>query len=420
MENIKLFKREKYLKKIRGFYHSNEIIKVITGVRRCGKSSLMKIIREELIEEKIDPSNLVYLNLDRKPYKGIKKPNQLESVIDDLTKDIKGNIYLFIDEVQNVDGFETLINAYREEGNFSIFITGSNSYLLSGELVTKLTGRYIEFEMQTLTFEEYIGMKKFFKKEINSNLDNEFNSYITSGGFPYAIQLDKIEDKRTYVNGVIKEIYEKDIRKNKKIRDKELFNRVQTYIINNFGRQSTVKALCKALGTDDKPLRRATLYSYLNILENAKIIKKCSRFDLKSKKSINGEEKYYLTDLSFYFAQSPDARINYGPMLENIFYIYSLSNDYKISIGRIGKLEIDFILNNTINKKFMFAQIAYTIYGENLNENGISETEEREFKPLEKIEYPYDKIVFTMDHNFVNRSNVKHLNIIDWIINNKF
>ena len=174
---MKLFKREKYLSKIRGFYYENDIIKVITGIRRCGKSSLMEMIADELVEKGVDKNNIIYINLDKRGYKNIKTEEQLESLIDEKTKAIKGDKYLFIDEIQNVTGFEVVINAFREEGDFSIFITGSNSYLLSGELVTKLTGRYLEFELYPLTLDEYIEMKKFYSIEVNSNMLVELNEY---------------------------------------------------------------------------------------------------------------------------------------------------------------------------------------------------------------------------------------------------
>ena len=210
---MKLFKRENYLSKIRSFYNSNDLIKVITGIRRCGKSSILEMIKEELLENEIKSEQLISINLDKKEYKNIKTAKKLEEIIDSLSKGIKETKYLFIDEIQNVDGFEELINAYREEGDYSVFITGSNSYLLSGELVTKLTGRYIEFEIYTLTFEEYVQMKKFYNIEINPNLSIELNNYILEGGFPRTVLFNNIEDKRTYVMALVSEIFEKDIKK---------------------------------------------------------------------------------------------------------------------------------------------------------------------------------------------------------------
>ena len=191
---MKLFRRENYLRKIRGFYHADDIIKVITGVRRCGKSSLMETIAEELIESGIKRENIIYLDLDKRGNKSITTIDSLEKRIEELNI-ADGLKYLFIDEIQNVKDFEILINGYRTDGGWSIFITGSNSYLLSGELITKLTGRYLEFEMFPLTFDEYEEMKRFYNKPINPNTELELNNYILESGFPRTVFFDDIADK---------------------------------------------------------------------------------------------------------------------------------------------------------------------------------------------------------------------------------
>ena len=206
---MKLFKREKILKKIRPFYEATDIIKVITGVRRSGKSTVLELIKRELISNGVPASNIIDIDLDSKKYKAIKTSAKLEKVIDDLSFNKEGLLYLFIDEIQNVHDFEEVINAYRGEGNYSIFITGSNSYLLSGELVTKLTGRYLEFELFTLSFDEYVKMKKYFNQNINENLILELQEYIIYGGFPRALLLDDVNAKWTYTSGIVKEIFEK-------------------------------------------------------------------------------------------------------------------------------------------------------------------------------------------------------------------
>ena len=211
----KIYKREEYLSKIRGFYH-DKMIKVITGIRRCGKSYLLKTIIEELKESGVNDKDIIYIELDKKQYRDIKTPEQLEKVIDNLVLDNDFK-YLFIDEVQNVSGFETLINAYREEDNYSIFLTGSNSYLLSGELVTKLTGRYIEIEMLPLNFYEYVDMKRYLDKEVNNNIYQEFEEYIRNGGFPGSLAYDNYDDKLIYTKSIIEQIFDKDIKNHKKI-----------------------------------------------------------------------------------------------------------------------------------------------------------------------------------------------------------
>lgn len=412
----KLYFREKYLKKLRGFYDDVDMIKVITGVRRCGKSSLMEMVCSEIISNGINPKNIVYIHLDKRPYKSVKTPEKLEEIIDEKTERLDGIKYLFIDEIQNVKGFEETVNAYREEGDFSIFLTGSNSYLLSGELATKLTGRYIEFEMKTLTFDEYIGLKKMLGKPVNTDLDREFVQYIFEGGFPLAVKYDSYEDKMAYVDSVIDEIYEKDIKQNNKIRKKGLFKKVQTYIINNFGATTSVDSICDYLANHGESVSKVTIYNYLEILEKSKIISKCVRFDMKSKRSLNGEEKYYLSDLSFYFSQNTDGRINYGPVLENIVYNYVRSKGYKASIGKIGKMEVDFILRERADE-YSYVQVARTIDNDNYDENGKNITEEREYRSLESIADGYPKYLITMDKLLQKRSGVKHLNIVDMMLN---
>ena len=411
----KLYSREKYLRKIRGFYDEDEIIKVITGVRRSGKSSLLEMIVLELKEKSVPDENIIMIHLDRRPYKGIKTADGLEKVIDEKCSGISGLKYLFLDEIQNVKGFEESINAYREEGEYSIFITGSNSYLLSGELATKLTGRYIEFEISTLSFDEYLGMKKFYGKAMAANPEEEFDRYMLEGGFPYSVRLDAFADKRVYTQSVIHEIFEKDIRKNKKIKNKMLFDIIQRYIINNFGATMSIKGLCEYLeNTTKSTVRKETVYNYLSILENAKIVSRCTRFDMKSKKSLRGEEKYYLSDLSFYFATNTDNRIEYGPVLENIIYNYAKSQGYSVSVGKIGKLEVDFILRDA-NLDYSYVQVARYIDNGNIDENGVNLTEEREYRPLEQIKDSFPKYVMTLDRLIQKRSGIHHKNIISFL-----
>ncbi len=209
-----VYPREKYLKKIRPFYHS-DIIKVITGIRRCGKSFLLKAIMNELLSLGTTEEQIIYIPLDTRKYKNIKTPEDLESKIESMLSNEESN-YIFIDEVQNVPGFESVIHAYAEEG-FSIFLTGSNSYLLSDEISTKLTGRYLNFETFTLDFSEYLEMKKYFGKTINQDLYLEFEEYILNGGFPKALEFDDTNAKQTYTRGIISEIFEKDVKTRKKI-----------------------------------------------------------------------------------------------------------------------------------------------------------------------------------------------------------
>lgn len=404
---MKFYKRENYLKKIRGFYHDDGIIKVITGLRRCGKSCLMATIADELQEQGVPSKNILYIDLDKRGYKNIKTAAQLEKLIDELSSSATGMKYIFIDEIQNVQGFEEVINAYRTEGQFSIFITGSNSYLLSGEMVTKLTGRYIEFEMFTLSFEEYEGMKAFYNKPIQADIVKEFDQYILEGGFPKALEYDSMADKQTYTKSVISEIFEKDIKRRIQIRNYSVFTKIQQYIINNFGATTSLTNILKELSKEGINIKRETLHKYIQILLDAKILYECKRFDLKSKRALNGEQKYYLADLSIYFANNTDNRINYGPVLENIVYIYARTQGYVVSVGRIGKLECDFILRDP-NQNYAYVQVAMTMMDNKITEN-------REYAPLEKIRDNYPKYIITRNDLIQQRNGIKHVNIADFI-----
>ena len=404
----RLFKREQYLQKIRGFYHDCQIIKVLTGVRRCGKSSLMALIADELKESGVRPDNIIFLDLDKRGYRKIKTADQLDALIESVVANAGDGIkYLFIDEIQNVNGFEEVINGWRSEDNFSIFITGSNSYLLSGELATKLTGRYLEFEIFTLSFAEYLSMKAFYGQTISNNDLAELHQYIMDGGFPGAFQYPNAEDKRTYVMGIIDEIFEKDIKKRVQIRNRSNFDRVITYVINNFGAMTSLSNIKKALEEDGVAIARETLNTYLQVLFDAKILYECTRFDLKSKKSLLGDRKYYLADSSFYFATNTDNRINYGPVLENMVYLYAKSQGYRISVGRIGKLECDFILRGR-NQNHAYVQVAYTILESIKNED-------REYRSLEAIRDNYPKYVLTTDYILQNRNGIKHCNLLTFM-----
>lgn len=399
----KLYVRQYYMEKIRGFYNS-DLIKVISGIRRCGKSCFMLSVIEDLKQNGVADKDIIYLNLDKRGFTKIKTPEALEAAIEERIKDDSFK-YILIDEVQNVVGFEETINAYREDGNFSIFITGSNSYLLSGELATKLTGRYIEIEMFTLNFREFIEMKKFLGKPINTNITEEFNEYIRFGGFPKTLEFDSPEDKDLYVAGVISQILDKDVKRHKKIRKRAVFERVMTYVINNFGATTSLSNIADYFQKEGITILPETLNTYLKILESAKIIYKCPRFDVKSKKSLRGEQKYYLADLSIYFSRNVDARINYGPVLENIVYTYLSAKGYKVSVGRIGTLECDFITR--IQDEYRYVQVAMTIMDE--------KTEHREYAPFAKIRDNYPKYLLTMDSLLQKRDGVIHKNIMDFI-----
>ena len=400
---MKLYRREQYLRKIRPFYDA-DLIKVITGVRRCGKSCLMECIADELRERGVAEKDIVYLNLDKRGYRSIKTPDQLEAAIEArlVDDDFK---YLFIDEIQNVGGFEEVINGFNTDGGFSIFVTGSNSYLLSGELVTKLTGRYVEFEMFTLSFAEYLGMKRFLGKEVRDSRV-EFDDYLRYGGFPRSLEFDDPDAKARYIEDVVAQVIDKDIKAKKKIRNVDTFERVMTYMINNYGAPTSLTNIVEHFNNVEKvAVQRRTIASYIELLVNAKVLYRCQRFDLKSRKSLRGEEKYYLADPGIYFARNVDVRPSYGPSLENALFLYLKAREYRLSVGRIGKLECDFIARR--RNAYAYIQVSMSIADPNV--------EEREYRPFSQIRDGYPRFLFTLDPLLQEREGVRHLNMIDFM-----
>lgn len=402
-----VYPREKYLKKIRPFYDS-DIIKVITGIRRCGKSFILKAIMNELIDRGIPKTQIIYIPLDRRGYKNIKTSEELETKIESMLGDDE-NYYLFIDEVQNVFGFESVIHAYAEE-EYSIFLTGSNSYLLSDEISTKLTGRYLNFETFTLDFSEYLEMKRFFKKKIDQDIYVEFEEYILNGGFPKTIEFDDIQARQTYTRGIISEIFEKDVKTRKRISNVPVYERVQSFLLNNYSAPFSLSNLLECLEKEGYKTKATTVRGYIEDLKKAKIIYECNRFDLKSKKSLRREQKYYLSDLAIYFAMNTDNRLSYGPSLENMVYLYLASQDYQISIGKIGKLECDFITRNT-SGDYAYIQVTYTMQGEDIK--ATERIKEREYRPFRKIRDGYPRYIVSLDRFRDQQEGVHHINAID-------
>lgn len=406
---MKLYRREQYLKKIRPFYDDDGLIKVITGIRRCGKSCLMQTVAEELGERGVAEGDIVYLDLDKRGLRSVKTPDQLDAAISSrLTGGGTaggGPTYLFIDEVQNVEGFEEVVNAYRDEGGFSIFLTGSNSYLLSGELATKLTGRYVEFDMFTLSFAEYLGMRRFLGRELRDTR-LEFEDYLRYGGFPGSLRYDDPDAKARYIEDVVAQIVKKDIRARRKIRNVDTFERIMAYMINNYGAPTSLGNIVDYFNNVEKvPVQRRTVAAYIQLLVNAKVLYRCPRFDLKSRRSLHGEEKYYLADPGIYFARNVDVRLNYGPALENALYIYLSSRDYRLSVGRIGGLECDFIARR--RNAYAYVQVAMTI--------AERSTEDREYRPFSHIRDGYPRYLFTLDPLLQEREGVRHLNMADFM-----
>lgn len=403
----KVYPREKYLSKIRPFYDS-DIIKIITGIRRCGKSFILRGIINELLKNGKSKADIVFLPLDQRGFKYIKTPAQLEEKIEFLRQG-RSFIYLFIDEVQNVRGFEEVIQSYAEEG-CSLFLTGSNSYLLSDEISTKLTGRYIHFETYTLDFQEYLAMKEFFHLSIKDDRENEFREYIQNGGFPKSLEFNEKSARQLYTGEIIGEIFKKDVKTRKRISNIAVYERVQSFLLNNYAAPFSLSGLVDSLKKEGIPTKPSTVRGYIEDLKKAKILYECNRFDLKSKSALRREQKYYLADLAIYFSMNTDNQLNYGPSLENLVYLYLVSHDYQVSIGRIGRFECDFIIRSRTGG-YAYIQVAYTLQGE---DRGATERiKEREYRPFREIRDGYPRYIISLDRYCDQREGVHHINAID-------
>lgn len=407
-----VYPREKYLVKMRPFFDS-DIIKVITGIRRCGKSFILKAVMNELLSKGVQESSILYLPLDKRGYKSIKTPEQLEEKIESMITSDEFH-YLIIDEVQNVKGFENVVHAYAEEG-YSIFLTGSNSYLLSDEISTKLTGRYLNFETYPLDFCEFLDMKQFFGQNVNSDMDAEFKEYIQNGGFPKTLEFSDLNARQTYTRGIISEIFEKDVKTRKRISNVPVYERVQSFLLNNYAAPFSISNLIECLKNENFATKPTTVRGYIEDLKKAKIVYECNRFDLKSKKSIKRDQKYYLADLAIYFAMNTDNRLSYGPSLENIVYLYLVSNDFQVSVGRVGKLECDFIVRDK-SQNYAYIQVVYTMQGE--DRQATERIIEREYRPFRSIKDGYPRYIISLDKYRDQQEGVHHINAIDLFLGN--
>ena len=348
---MKLYKRQNYLQKIRGFYQDKKKIKILTGIRGSGKSCIMEMIMNELRWRGNSTANLIHIDLDAKEFKNVKNAEKLRGVINErLVKSREGIIYLFIDEIQMVEGFEELLFSLYQEDRCSIFLSASSSYILSEDFESRFRDSYKVFEILPLSYSEYEGMKDFMNLSIEENPILEFSRYVHDGGMPKVLQCADLQEKRKYLTGILEEIFKKDIAKMEKIRHVAYFKTVQDYIIDTFGESISMTRLTDYFRNEAEiPVKRETLERYLEILEKAKLVYRCNRFDIKTEKELQGDQKYYLTDMGFYFANKSDSKVDYSLIMKNVIFMYLKSKDYNISTGRIGKRECDFVLSEIIN-----------------------------------------------------------------------
>lgn len=337
-----MIKREMYLSKIRPFFDS-ELIKAIVGVRRSGKSVLLNQIINELKEKGIQDSHIIYINFEDYDYIDYTEPKKFHSYIKSLIKDEK-KYYLFFDEIQNVNEFEKVVNSFRATLNASIFITGSNSKLLSGELATHLSGRYISIKMMPFTFKEFLELEK--EKGELLDKDKEFLEYIQWGGMPQIFNTQSNQERKLYLKDLYNTIILVDIVERSKIKDINLLNRIIQFIMENIGGVISANSITKYLKSEKISTTADTILNYIGYINNSLIINKVNRYDIRGKNVMATLEKYYLTDLGLLQLKKSPVEKKTGGRLENIVYNELIARGYEVYIGKTDKGEIDFIIDN--------------------------------------------------------------------------
>ena len=383
-----------------------EFIKVITGVRRSGKSTLLLMFKDYLLNNGIRDDNIIHINFESANYDDIKNYKDLYRYVKDQIK--KDKIYLLLDEVQNVESWEKAINSFKVDFNIDIYITGSNAYLLSSELSTLLSGRYIEIKMYPLSFKEFL----LFNNYDNNNLDDKFNEYLKYGGLP-AITLIKGNDELvlSYLNDIYNTIVKKDIIDRNNIKDTALLENIIKYLSNNIGSPVSSTKISDYLNSNKivEKSNHQTIDNYLNMLEKSFIMYKADRTDIRSKSLLKTLGKYYISDTGIRNIILGFRNIDEGHLLENVVYLELLRRGYRVNIGKSNDYEVDFVAENPNSIKYY--QVTQTLKDE--------KTKERELRSLESIDDNYEKIILTMDKSINKDYNgIKVINIIDWLLDN--
>ena len=400
-----MIKRELYLSKIRPFYDS-DLIKVIVGIRRAGKSTIMMQIIDELKDKNILEEQIIYINFEYKEFSFIRNDDNLYSYIKSFIKN-DSKYYIFLDEIQNVDKWEKTVNSFKAKEKYSIFITGSNSDLLSGELATHIAGRYVSFKIYPFNFFEVCKLKNIDNNN-KYELKEYFDDYIKWGGLPQRFEFKLESQIKTYLSDVYDSIIVKDIINRFEIKDLDLFNRIVEYIVTTPSETFSAETLANYfLGKEERGVAKNTLYNYLEYMVKGNLINKCERYDIRGKRILSGRYKYYLTDLGLGMVKNINKRPQLGAYLENVVYNELLVRGYDVSVGNIQNGKIDFIA--TKDNKIEYYQVTYML--------STDDVIEREFGAYKNIDDNYPKYVISTDTFDMSQNGIIHKNIIDWLLN---
>lgn len=396
--------RERYLREIRPFY-KQELIKVLIGIRRSGKSVILTQIMNELQADGIDEKHIIYINFEDFDFDEYTDPKKLHTYVKNKIID-KKKYYIFFDEIQNVNTWEKVVNSLRATKNTSIFITGSNSDLLSSDLATHIAGRYVSFKITPFTFKEVCELLNIVDKK---DVEEEFSDYVKWGGLPQRFMQTDDMSKKTYLNDIYDSIIIKDVVQRFGVKNIDLLNRIATYLLTTPSQVFSPESIKKYFESTSRGVSLETLYNYLDYFVRANLISKADRYDIRGKRILTGKYKYYLTDLGFTHILSEGKKSQIGAYLENIVYNELIARGYNVNIGSIDNGEIDFIATRFEEK--IYIQVTYLLDDENVSE--------REFGAYKQIEDNYPKYVLSMDKFDFSQNGIIHKNIIDWLLEEK-
>lgn len=397
-----MVKRELYLERIRPFYDS-EMVKVLTGIRRCGKSTLMQQMIDEIRQRGIADDHIIYINFENYKYKKLSNPDALYEYIEDAIKDT-AKYYLFIDEIQNVPEFELVVNSFRATHDISIFITGSNSKLLSGELATHLSGRTLSFRIMPFCFKEYVA----FCEESGTVKPTEqlLDDYMLWGGFPLVCKESEESSKEVILSNIYDSVVLKDVVMRNKISSVTALEKVLEYVVANSSLTISGNTIAAALKADDMNVSVPTVYDYLKYISDACICDKVSRYDIRGKKVLAFEEKTYVCDLGFFHLKKNRVKEEYSHIIETICYNELIARGYQVYVGKTYKGEVDFIAQKSSEKFYL--QAAYLLDNE--------DTADREFDAYKEIKDNYPKYVISTDRIPLSRDGIIHVNLCEWLL----
>lgn len=393
-----MVERKEYLEKLKK-WKDKDLIKVITGIRRCGKSTLFELYIRYLKSIGIEENHIISINFEN-PDNEFEDYKELYKYVKEQIKD-KKQYYIFLDEIQNVTKFQKAVDGLYILKNVDLYITGSNAYLLSGELATLLTGRYVEIKMYPLSFKEYVN---YYGKEAD---ERTYLNYINRSSFPYALNLEEESEIDTYLDALYNTIILKDVAQRKKITDTSILKTITKFMFNNIGNCLSIKKIADTLKSDGRSISVHTVENYLEALVESYVLNKTPRFDVKGRQYLQSGEKYYATDVTMRYALLGRRNIDAGHILENIVYLELIRRGYKVYVGKTGEKEVDFVAEN--KEGFTYFQVAYTTREES--------TLERELSPLQGISDHYPKYILTMDIDPISDYNgIKKINVLDWLL----